>query len=272
MADGGTARKLTLAQRADLHATYEAAVQAPDVECDFLLHAYRKIRGRAPQSLREDFSGTASISCEWVKTGPRRRAIGVDLDADVLESGRQRHLSRLTPGQQKRVELVHGDVTRVRTAKVDIVGAFNFSYWIFKTRAEMLQYFRRARAALATDGLFVLDAYGGYEAYKELRETTKCKGFTYIWQQEKYYPITGDMLCHIHFRFPDGSRIDKAFTYDWRLWTLPELRELLAEAGFSRVTAWWEGTAKDGTGNGVFTTETRGEADSAWIAYLIAER
>ncbi len=136
----------------------------------------------------------------------------------------------------------------------------------------MLQYFRRARAALETDGLFVLDAYGGYEAYKELRETTKCKGFTYIWQQEKYYPITGDMLCHIHFRFPDGSRIDKAFTYDWRLWTLPELRELLAEAGFSRVTAWWEGTAKDGTGNGVFTTETRGEADSAWIAYLIAER
>ena len=84
--------------------------------------------------------------------------------------------------------------------------------------------------------------------------------------------MTSDILCHIDFRFPDGSKIEKAFTYDWRLWTLPELQELLTEAGFSRVTVWWEGTGKDGRGNGVFTPETRGEADAGWVAYLIAER
>ncbi|MEZ5564365.1 MAG: class I SAM-dependent methyltransferase [Gammaproteobacteria bacterium] len=272
MADGGSARKLTLAQRADLHETYEAAVQAPDVECEFILNTYRKIRGRAPQILREDFCGTASISCEWVKAGPRRRAIGVDLDPDVLESGRRRHLARLTPGQRERVQLVTGDVSRVRTDKVDAIGAFNFSYWVFKTRESMLKYFRQAHRALATDGVLFLDAFGGYEACQELRETTKFKGFTYVWHQEKYYPVTGDILCHIDFRFPDGSKIEKAFTYDWRLWTLPELRELLTEAGFSRVTVWWEGTGKDGTGNGVFAPETRGEADAGWVAYLIAER
>jgi len=272
MADGGTARKLTLAQKADLHETYEAAVQTPDVECEFIADTFRRIRGRAPMSLREDFCGTAAISCEWVRGGPKRRAIGVDLDPSVLAWGRSRHLAALKPAQQQRVELVEGDVAEVHTGKVDIVGAFNFSYWVFKTRPAMLRYFRRVRQALTPDGVFFLDAYGGYDAYKELKETTRCKGFTYVWHQEKYHPVTGDILCHIDFRFPDGSVLEKAFTYDWRLWSLPELRELLAEAGFSRVTVWWEGTGKDGRGNGVFTPEDRGEADAGWVAYLIAER
>jgi hypothetical protein len=29
-----------------------------------------------------------------------------------------------------------------------------------------------------------------------------------------------------------------AFTYDWRLWTLPDLVEALGEAGYSRVGVW----------------------------------
>ncbi len=272
MADGGPLRKRTLAQLADLHETYEAAVQTPDVECEFINDTFRKIRGRAPQTLREDFCGTAALACEWVRGGPKRSAIVVDLEPSVLESGRTRHLARLKPAQRDRVDLVEGDVARVKTACVDVVGAFNFSYWVFKTRPDMLRYFRRARRALVSDGVFFLDAFGGYDAYKELREATKCKGFTYVWHQEKYYPVTGDILCHIDFRFPDGSKIAKAFTYDWRLWSLPELRELLAEAGFSRVTVWWEGTEKDGSGDGVFTPENRGEADAGWVAYLIAER
>ena len=62
------------------------------------------------------------------------------------------------------------------------------------------------------------------------------------------------MLCHIHFSFPDGSKIKKAFTYDWRLWTLPEIRELLLEAGFQRATVYWEGTNEETEeGDGEFT-------------------
>lgn len=76
------------------------------------------------------------------------------------------------------MQLVRGDVARVRTERVDVVGAFTFSYWVFKTRPDMLRYFRRVREALVPDGVFFLDAYGGYDAYKELKETTRCKGFT----------------------------------------------------------------------------------------------
>ena len=61
------------------------------------------------------------------------------------------------------------------------------------------------------------------------------------------------MRCHIHFKFPDGSRIKNAFSYDWRLWTLPEVQELLAEAGFDRITVYWQGTDEEtGEANGEF--------------------
>jgi hypothetical protein len=65
----------------------------------------------------------------------------------------------------------------------------------------------------------------------------------------------------------------RAFEYSWRMWTLPEIRELLAEAGFRRSTVYWEGTEEDtDEGDGEFTPNDTGEADLAWIAYIVAER
>ncbi|NBP95018.1 MAG: class I SAM-dependent methyltransferase, partial [Gammaproteobacteria bacterium] len=76
-----------------------------------------------------------------------------------------------------------------------------------------------------------------------------------------------------HFKFPDRSKIERAFSYHWRLWTLPELRELLKEAGFKRVLVHWEGTDPEtDEGNGIFTATEIGEADSAFICYLTAEK
>ena len=123
------------------------------------------------------------------------------------------------------------------------------------------------------DGVFFLDAYGGSDAYKEMRERTKYDDFTYIWDQASFDPITGDMLCKIHFSFPDGSRMKNAFTYEWRLWTLPEIRELLLEAGFKQVTVYWQGDDEDSDeGNGEFEPAEHGEADEAWIVYISAQK
>ena len=80
------------------------------------------------------------------------------------------------------------------------------------------------------------------------------------------------MQCYIHFRFKDGSKIKKAFSYAWRLYTAPELRDMLIEAGFSKATVYWEGEDEDGEGNGEFTPDARGDADLAWIAYIVAEK
>jgi hypothetical protein len=84
--------------------------------------------------------------------------------------------------------------------------------------------------------------------------------------------VTGRAVCHIHFKFPDGSKIKRAFSYEWRLWTLPELREILEEAGFSNVAVYWEGEDEDGEGNGEFTETDTGDPDLAWVAYIVAEK
>jgi hypothetical protein len=189
----------------------------------------------------------------------------------VLEWGREHNLSRLTAGEQRRISLVNEDVLHARTPRADILVAFNFSYWIFKRREQLREYFRAARRGLAADGVFILDMFGGSEAFAECRERTAFRGFTYVWEQERYEPISGDYQCHIHFQFPDGSTLRRAFSYDWRLWTLPEVRELLAEAGFRSSVVYWEQTGSDGEGNGEFVAAERGDADPAWIAYVVAD-
>jgi hypothetical protein len=190
----------------------------------------------------------------------------------VLEIARRRVARRLRPPQRPRLALVQGDVLSAATDPVDCVLAFNFSYFIFKTRARMKRYFRAARRAMVDDGLFLLDAYGGSDAFLELREPREVEDFTYVWDQHHYNPVTGDVINHIHFRFKDGTKLQRAFTYEWRLWTLPELRELLFEAGFKECWVYWEGTdEKTGEGDGVFKVTSVGEACKGWIAYLLAE-
>ena len=83
----------------------------------------------------------------------------------------------------------------------------------------------------------MLDAFGGYEAHQELEEKTEYKTFTYCWDQSKFNPISNELTCYIHFEFKDGSSIKKAFEYNWRLWSLPEIRECLLEVTSSTMSS-----------------------------------
>ncbi len=268
----GKNRRASMASKADRHVLYEDSVQCVEAEIDFIDETFKTLRNRRARLLREDFCGTANTSCEWVRRRKRNRAIGVDLDQEVQQWGRKHHLAKL--GQrQAHVTLVNENVLDVQTEPVDIVLAMNFSYWIFKQRTQMGRYFQSVYDSLAEDGVFFLDAYGGSDAYKEMRERTKYDDFTYTWDQASFDPISGEMVCKIHFSVPDGSRMKNAFTYDWRLWTLPEIREILLEAGFKRVTVYWQGDDEDSDeGNGEFEPAERGEADEAWIVYISAEK
>lgn len=267
----GKKKRRSMAERADRHVLYEKSVQCVESEIDFVDETFRKLRGRKARILREDFCGTANTSCEWVRRRRRNRAIGVDLDADVLAWGQKHNVAKLK-NAAGRITLVNKDVIEVQTEPVDAVLAMNFSYWLLKQRQLMRFYFRRVRDALTDDGIFFLDAFGGSEAYVEEKETTKYKRFSYIWEQASFNPVNAECVCRIHFKFPDGSKLRNAFSYTWRLWTLPEIRELLEEAGFIRSTVYLEGTDEDGEGDGEFEPADRGEADPAWIAYIVAEK
>lgn len=264
-------KRRPLAERADRHRLYEKSVQDAAVEVDFVDMAFRNLRKRRPVSLREDFCGTANVCCEWVRRGPARTAVGVDLDPEVLGWSREHQVPGLRAAQQQRLRLLEGNVLTARTRPVDVLLAMNFSYWIFKRRDELRHYFSTARDNLKRDGVFILDCFGGYDAFRVLKEKRDYRGHTYVWDQASYNPVTGEILCHIHFQFRDGSKLPQAFTYDWRLWTLPEIREVLAEAGFSRTVVYWQGwDEKTGEPNGEFAPVVRADADAGWISYLAA--
>jgi SAM-dependent methyltransferase len=265
-------RKPLTAATADRYELYERTVQDPDAECDLIEQVWDELKGRTPRTLREDFCGTAVTAIAWVRRSRRNRAIAIDLSPEVLRIAEQRVRRKLRPAARRRIRLVRGDVLKARTRPVDVIAASNFSYFTFKTRPLLRRYFRACHRALARGGMLLLDAYGGSDAWREIREPRKEKGFTYVWDQHHVNPVTGHVRNHIHFRFPDGSKLQRAFTYDWRLWTLPELTELLREAGFRKVTVYWEGTDRKGEGNGVFSVTEKGEACEGWIAYLAAEK
>ncbi len=267
----------TLAQRADLHRLYERAVQCPEAEVDFLTDCFRELRGRDARSLREDFCGTAAVCCEWVRRHAQNTALGLDLDPAALTWAERHNRKALAPAQRARVTLVQSDVRAAPTASPpDLVAAMNFSYWLLCERAALKAYFRAVHAALAADGVFCLDAYGGYDAFREIieeRTVDDAEGtFTYRWEQASYNPISGLMDCHIGFAFPDGSEIPHAFSYRWRLWTLPEIRELLAEVGFRRSIVYWQGWDDTGEPDGDFRPTEQADADAGWICYLSAEK
>jgi len=262
-----------MADLADRHHLYQESVQDTESEIDFVEETWAELRDRPATLLREDFCGTANTACEWVRRDPAHRAVGIDLDAEVLDWGELNNIAQLDAHQQARIELLQQDVVEALPEPADIVLAMNFSYFLFNTRAAMLEYFRNVREGLVVDGLFFLDAYGGYDAPREIEEERECDGFTYIWEQASFNPIDSMMDCRIHYRFPDGSRIEDAFTYRWRLWTLPELRELLGEAGFSQVTVYWEGTDEEkNEGNGIYQPAEVGDADPGWVCYIVAQR
>lgn len=264
-------RKRTQAQQADKYALYLESVQAPDAEVEFFNRVYKKEFGTKPMVLREDFCGTAAVCYEWVKSNKKRTAIGIDLDPEPLAWGKLNIADKLKPHQRERVELLQADVREPHETKADLLAAQNFSFWIFKTRDEVLEYFKAALKNLQPNGMMVIDMMGGSEVHLEDHEDeTEKDGFEYIWEQVRFDPITHDCHFYIHFRFDDGSVMERAFEYEWRLWSIPEVKELLLEAGFSRVDVYWEGDGDDGEGDGIFRRKKSAPADPAWIAYMTA--
>lgn len=277
-------RPVVNAATANKHELYQASVQNVEAEIDFVDSTFLELRGRHAVRLREDFCGTGNTSCEWVRRRASNLAWGLDIDGPTLDWGRAHMVGALEAGDQPRVTLLDRNVLEPGDAvDMDCILAMNFSYWLFMDRASMIRYFRSVRESLGDGGLFFQDFYGGSESMEEREDERECElpnggRFTYIWDQHKFKPVTGEVECRIHFKFKDGSKMKDAFTYHWRLWTLPEIREMLAEAGFRTTTVYWEGDELDsngeptGDGDGVFTPNAEGEADPAFICYIVSEK
>ena len=122
----------------------------------------------------------------------------------------------------------------------------------------------------------MIDLMGGWEVMRPIVDRHETdwgkRKYTYIWRQKNFDPISHDAQFAIDFKFPDGRKQKDVFTYDWRIWMLPELRDLMSEAGFKKTFVYWEGDDKNGEGTGEFSQVDKQENCEVWIGYLVAKK
>ncbi len=277
---------------ADVLDLYRWATQDPPTQAAVLAEIYRRIRGTSARVLREDFAGNAADAVAWVAADSRHRAIAVDIDTPTLAYANAR-AQRLLGDNICRIQFHCGDVLAPGTPvleRAQLLSVLNFSCFYFHQRTDLQRYFAHAITCLDETGVFVLNVFGGSAAMKPrldqhqivpLAETgsTPLAPFSYEWEQRSYEASHARLDCRIHFvvgdaGVPGGSRrIDDAFRYDWRLWSLPEIRECLIAAGFREVQVWRH-TATETSGK---TEVFLGPVDTIkdldlWLAYVVGIR
>ncbi len=264
-----------------IHALYEAAVQNVDTDLDFARRVYKRHNHREPTHIREDFCGTAKLAARWVQRKKTHHATGIDLHQPTLNWGQNHHIASLKSSQQKRLQLCCQNVLTATPPKADITFALNFSFCIFKQRSQLLTYFQNVHKGLKKNGHFILDIYGGTESVtvkkddvREIPAFTTPDGLTvpdfeYIWDQAAYNPINHHTTCHIHFRIPGIKKYTRAFTYEWRLWTLPEIQEIMHEAGFKKCDTYLHDFDEEGESDETFRRRTTYENVQGWVAYVV---
>ena len=253
---------------------YELTVQSPNWQVDYLPQFHRWLIGSEPRLMREDFCGSGKISCEWVKRSKKNKAVGLDTDAAILKYANQENRSLLTQEEQSRVQFLKQNVLKPTRTKFDFIGAYNFSYFIFHERKELLRYAKAAFLSLKKKGTFFLEIGGG-EGFKQAKQESKritIQGYgkiEQVWEQHQYDPITEISDFSIHFKLPDGTWMNDAFTYHWRLWNIRELREVLMDAGFKKTVVLWEKSNEDGNGTGEYLPSEQADPVESYVAYVV---
>lgn len=251
-----SAKKATGAPRGLLsrYDLYELCVQSPTALVPFL----KAVHGGEPKRLGEDFCGTAALSRRWIIETPDGSAVGVDLDPEPLKIASQQ-----TPKDAgTRLKLIKRDVLKLNAKSAGAGGPFdlifvgNFSIGEIHRREDLVKYFRTCVKRLAKakrrspGGVFVCDIYGGETAFVEGAlerthpgpSTDPALRIKYTWQQRTANALTGMVENALHFRTVRAGVVEQEFTdafvYNWRLWSVPELREAMLEAGFATTEVY----------------------------------
>lgn len=253
---------------------YENSVQDPKHDIHLLHEIAGSVCGRPLYRLREDFCGTFQFSRTWVTQSAKHTAIGLDLDPEPIAFGQAKSRMVLTDEERGRLKVFRRDVMSVTKPKADLIVAANFSFYVFKTREALKKYFTCARLSLKPNSAFMLEMGGGPGFVRELTEkrvfaVPGIGRFRYVWEQRSFNPITHEGIYAIHFEEKAGRRPRKmkdAFVYDWRVWSIPEVREALREAGFKDVRVYAE---KQTRGGAEYVDTIDGDNDESWITYVI---
>lgn len=233
----------------DPHSLYELCAQNPPRDAKLLraIHANASVRKPAANlTLGEDFCGTAALSRAWCDLSPTFHAIAADIDTPTIARAKR------DSANHANIKLIRADVRKVKDP-VDLIAVLNFSICELHTRRDLLTYFKHARSRLTKrKGTLICDLYGGADSYQTglLDQTitpprshpaAKDK-ILYSWEQRTADPLTARVVNAMHFDVQSKGKKNQvfldAFVYDWRLWTIPELREAMHEVGFNHTAVY----------------------------------
>lgn len=237
-------------------------------------------RGPA-RTLHEDFSGSAAFANAWCTSNPRRSALAIDMDPEAHADG--------TP--HPRLRRLTADLTRLpRTlpgpAKADVVYAGNFATCEVHARDALVAYLTRARQRLTPGGVFVCDLYAGPGAWRTgdtrvihppLPELPSYR-VAYTWRQREADLVNGLVANAIDFELVNARGVAvhelvNAFNYHWRLWSIPEMRDAMAQAGFDEVDVYPDAPdAVDADGVAYLAPMDFLETRSSAVVYVCARR
>lgn len=264
---------------------YELCVQSPRHVAAFL----RGLHGNLPATLYEDFCGTAAVSRRWVQDARRLGvpgdAVATDLDTSTVARARdQAREDGIADAVMVRLGDALASPREAEAADLTFVGNFSIGY--IHDRRTLIQYLSRCKARLdlaqggfgsGGHGAFVCDLYGGAGAFRlgglERRHPGRGREIIrYTWVHEMADPMTAMVRNSISFRVEvDGEVVQewpRAFVYEWRLWSLAELRDAMLEAGFSRVEVFKD--VNIAPGHAPKPVESPSELGEDWIVLVAA--
>ncbi len=257
----------------DLYELYERSVQTPEAHAEIFEAIFLEIHKIPALVLREDFCGTYRISQEWVRRQDYHWAYGLDLDPEPIAYAQKNHLKKLTPEQRKRLRVYRKNVIQETRPKADLCIACNFSVYAIKDWHQLIRYFREVYRTLHRPGLFLLEVSGGPGMIRKMRERRRFHKnhklwYQYIWDQQTFDPMSNEGRYAIHFQMGNGKLWKDAFVYDWRMWSIPELRLAMKLAGFEDTCVYWDESDSDKANDGVYMRRKKGDNDDVWIVLV----
>lgn len=221
----------------DKYDLYIESVQDPEGVVRFLDHIYRNKMFHDPYipfMLREDFAGTGINCHEWLKSNSvpepsHNKAMAVDIDSEPIQKG----VDMFGDTYHGNRMYFHCEDSFVYDEPADMIICLNSSIFSVHSREELLRYFNDSYRRLdRDDGVFIFEIYGGPFAYMPGKDEVGFDDFTFVWQQEEVDLLSGHSKNSISFKIPDGDDMERAFTYDHRIWSFPELMDILGETDF----------------------------------------
>jgi SAM-dependent methyltransferase len=224
------------------HSLYQKSVQNPKREVEFYRKVYRLIFKSLPVYFREDFCGTALLSCEWVKNNVCNQALGIDIDKDTLEWGHENNINNLSSGSD-RIKLINQNVLQPfdPKQKFDIICSMNYSHFLLNKRSELVKYFSNVRRNI-NRGLFIIDFYGGLHTYSEHRHNNQSD--FYEFHNEQMNILDNVSNSHLRYKTKEG-KLETLFTYNFRVYSIIELREALEDSGFDNFKIYIKDVSDD---------------------------